>query len=127
MTSHSRWPLLFLAVQFVCVGTFLYATERLEPRPVNDTDGYVEFSFDSPAAALNNFRTPGYPLFLRAVGWISAEHRYVPTAHFVCFCVGVLVFYFGLRSLGLNGWCSALIAGSLLSTNILHGYVETLV
>lgn len=50
------------------VALFLAAiTGRLSVHVVNDTPSYIEYPFDSLAAAMLSIRTPGYPIFLTLV------------------------------------------------------------
>ncbi len=115
------WVLL---TQMVAVGLWLWFTGRLEPVSVQDTPTYVAFSWNSPAEILGDFRTPGYPAFLAVV----APHDNfvaVPVAHYIVFCLGVIVFWWGLMALGGAGGRCAWVATALLYSNILHGYVAT--
>ena len=122
-TLLRRGP-VWLAVQMGAVGAVLYAGGRFEAVAVPDTPGYVNYPFGSLAEALGYYRTPAYPVFLRICQLASADLRWIPVGHYVCYCVAVAVFFYGLRALSRSELLSTAGASSLLYANILHGYVS---
>lgn len=118
----ARGGLLFV----IAVTAAIFAkTGRFDAVDVNDTPGYRNFSFASLDDALTSIRTLGYPVFLRSVGLISTAPRAVPIAQFVCFAASVLLFFEALRCVTGRIWLPWLAAASLMSTNMLAGYVQT--
>jgi hypothetical protein len=103
----------------------LFRLGSFTPVEVPDTAGYVEFPFNSLSAALSHYRTPGYPLFLRLLRPLSENWRIVPTVQFLLYCLATAMFFRSLQNL-TDRWTGAFIAGSLLATNILFGYVNWL-
>ncbi len=110
--------------QMLLVGLFLGLSSRLQPALVPDTPLYTDFSWESPAAVLGNIRAPGYAAFLRAVA-PGENRRFVPVAHYIAFCLAVLLFAAGLKQLGIGAWPRMWVASALLYANILHGYLMT--
>lgn len=117
-------PFVYLLLQMAAVGASLRGSGGFAPTPTPDTAGYVDFPFSSLSDALGYYRTPGYPLFLRAVGIISPEYALAPVAHYVLWCAAVVVFWQGLRPIIREPWSRLAAASSLLYANILHGYVH---
>jgi hypothetical protein len=113
-----------IAVIAVCAYLF-NTTGRFDAIDVNDTPGYRPFSFASKDDVLTSIRTPGYPLFLRGVELISTDPRAVPIAQFALFAASVLILFEALRCLTGRIWIPWLAAASLMSTNMLAGYVNT--
>lgn len=116
-------PRILLAVFLLITAVGLWATGRLQPQPVPDTPGYADFPFDSPAAALNHIRTPGYPLFLRAVKPLAGDWKAVPVAQLLVYSAAVVLFFRSLHG-WTTRWGRPVIAGSLLAANILWGYID---
>jgi hypothetical protein len=130
LTDHNhaprrRWPpLVFLFITFLLTGGFLQYFGRFEPVIVHDTRSYVEFPFDSVSSALSHQRTPGYPLFLKALSLLSPSESLIPVAHYVVYCAGILVFYLGLCSFAGRVWIAACSAAALVSANVLQLYLQ---
>lgn len=124
-TSH-RLALSMLSLQMLAVGLALFVTGRFHAELTDDSPGYIEFPFHSLDSALRDIRTPGYPVFLRLVTLVTGSYDSAPAAQYLSFCIAVLVFYFGISQQVVHKWKAALIAGSLLTTNILWLYVQTI-
>ncbi|MCA9025466.1 MAG: hypothetical protein KDA86_09665 [Planctomycetaceae bacterium] len=120
-----RPPGLVLLAQVVLVGLWLWLSGRFVPMPVNDTPSYREFPWHSVHDALTHIRTPGYPAFLAVVA-PGKNLAAVPIAHYLVYCLSVILFWRGLMSLGVANWPRAWVASALLYANILHGYVNTI-
>ena len=117
---------ILLGTQMLAVGVFLWAVGKLTPLALPDTASYVEFPFGSWTDALSHFRTPGYPLFLKAVGGVVPGDAAAPIVQFVAYCLGVMLFYRGLQSVCPEEWRRMAVSSSLLYANILHGDVNHL-
>ncbi|SFI08804.1 hypothetical protein [Planctomicrobium piriforme] len=115
-----------LLVMVAIGGAGLAVTGRLQAVPVNDTPSYQDFSFQTWQGSLDSIRTPLFPLLLKTVEAATGSLAAMPTVHFLLFAAAVLVFHAGLLANGCSSARSAVIAGSLLISNILWGYVSTL-
>ncbi|MGD9856143.1 MAG: hypothetical protein AB7U20_14460 [Planctomycetaceae bacterium] len=125
MKGRLRPARVVLLGQMLLVGLFLQFTGRLQPQLVPDSQHYLEFSWDSPSAVLGQIRTPGYPAFLTLAA-PGGNIGFVPEAHYVAYCLSVVVFAAGLKRLGVAEWPRMWTASALLYANILHGYVTTI-
>lgn len=123
-SKRSAWTLL---IALTVIGG-LIAGWRGSFRPVEvpDTAGYVHFPWDTLQAALSNERTPGYPLLLRLVRGVSGRLSWMPAGHYLCYCLAMFMFHAGLLRQGCPAIYSPWIAGSLLTANILAGYMQTI-
>ncbi len=123
---HARrrvaWVVLFL--QMLAVGGVLWTSGKFQPLIVPDSVLYSEYPMDSVAEALRNHRTPLYPLFLRAMRVVSNEFQVVPAAQYLLYCLAVAVFFRGLLAVDDGPIRSALIAGTLLYSNVLFHLVS---
>ncbi|WP_010581621.1 hypothetical protein [Schlesneria paludicola] len=126
IASKNRLASAALVFQMLIIGITLSLTGRFNATMTDDSPGYLEFPFHSFDAALRDIRTPGYPSFLRLVTLATGSYEAAPTAQYFAFCGAILVFYFGLSRNVASGWSAAVIAGSLLTTNILWLYVQTI-
>ena len=118
--------LVILVLQMLIVGMGLSRTGRFHAETTNDTLSYTEYPFHSVDSALRNMRTPGYPLFLKLVKTATGSYDAVPVLHFLVYCGAVLVVYWGLIAVVRSSVCAALIAGSLLTMNILWLYIQAI-
>ena len=123
--SQSWWPCWFLLGCMLASGGVLKAIGQLNPEIVNDSDGYLHYPLDSLNAALRHQRSPAYPLFLKLLSLLPGFPVQVPLAQFVVYCAAVWTVYRGLESLTGRQWGAALVAASLMTTNVLYGYVQT--
>ncbi|MBX3440829.1 MAG: hypothetical protein KF774_00380 [Planctomyces sp.] len=111
--------LLMLGIMLV-FGAALYARGRLSPVIVPDTSGYTEFPFRPLSAALEHYRTPGYPLFLKFAGKVASHWRAVPLLQYVLYCMAVLLFASAFATVARTG--KAATCGLwLLGANIVIG------
>src|SRR5687767_10904210 len=109
-----RSPLGWLLVQAVAGWLLLGALGKLAPVVANDTAGYEQVPFDSLWGMLNQTRTIGYPLFLKFADLFAAEHRAVPTLHWLMHVAAVLLFWRAIIPLVPGPRPAALIASGLL-------------
>lgn len=116
---------MLLLAQMLLVGLFLQRTGRLQPQLVPDSQHYLDFPWTPPSAVLSHFRTPGYPVFL-AMAAPGGNIAFVPAAHYLAYCLAVIIFSQGLGRLGIAPWPRLWTASALLYANILHGYVATI-
>lgn len=59
-----------LAVVTVAMVLVSYVSGRITPHSVPDTPSYLDYSFASADEVARSFRTPGYPLLIRANEWL---------------------------------------------------------
>lgn len=118
--------LWLLLAQIVLVGGWLALSGRLVPVVVNDTPTYVEFPWDSVAAALDHIRTPGYPALLRLTRLVWEDHRGVPLVHYVIYSACVVLFFLGAERYFQSATAACAAASTLLYARILYGYVMTI-
>jgi hypothetical protein len=116
------WAVLFL--QMLAVGGVLFASGKFQPFWVPDSVLYSDYPMDSLEEALRNHRTPLYPLFLRAIGKWSNDFQAVPAALYLLYCLAVAVFFRGVLAVDERPIRSALIAGTLLYSNVLFHLVN---
>jgi len=117
--SGSRGGIFLLLAQMILVGGVLAMSGRFLPRVIPDTPLYSEYPVYSLREALENHRTPVYPLFLKLTGRWFPDFQAVPATQYVLYCLAVLLFFRGLTTLQANGIRNALIAGALLYSNLL--------
>ena len=93
----------FVWLTLVALGLLLaLATGRLEPKLVPDSASYLDFPFDSLDAALRSIRTPGYPIWLRAVESFGGIDR-VPVCQVIIHATAVSLLVFELRRRSMPG------------------------
>jgi hypothetical protein len=126
LNTDTQLPRLTLILIMIGASLVIWLSGRLTAVAVPDTASYADFPFDSWTKALTHRRTPGYPALLWVVRRVTGSLDAMPVVHLVAFCGGVLVFHSGLRSVGAPPWSAVWMAGSLLSSNVLHGYVHFL-
>lgn len=118
--------IVLFGIQILGIGVFLWVTGRLKPLGTPDTTSYVEFPFGSWSELLSHFRTPGYPIFLKVVSYVTPDCSAAPLMQYLAYCLGVILFHRGLRHVCSDEWRRMAISSSLLYANILHGYVSNL-
>jgi hypothetical protein len=85
---------------------------RVDIQP--DSGTYTDFDWSSLTAVLSNVRTPGYPLFLRFAGAISASRVAVPMAQWLAWLAAALILLRGLTRVGYRPHVAAGAAGVVL-------------
>lgn len=110
MKRISSRPGFWLAAIALLAAGLLWRLGRLAPHLMVDSTGYLEYDFSSLRAALSDFRTFGYPLFLNAVG----RTELVPLAQFAAAALAVWSFYAGLTCAGYRRWTALWCAATLL-------------
>lgn len=131
-----------ILVQAIVLGAVLSATGRFAPIVTNDTASYASFPLDSLPAALNQIRTPGFPLFLRTARFLSvgepankrangpridpSAYRAVPVCQYGIHLLAVLVFATGLGRITASRLTQLLASSSLLYSNTLVRHVADL-
>jgi hypothetical protein len=86
---------LLLVIAIVCSGILHWGTGRWEVEIQPDSDSYLAFDWSSSDTIFRGIRTPGYPLFLRAiVGFFGTE--WIPAAHWLVLVGAVIVWRHGL-------------------------------
>lgn len=123
-------PWFWLAFQAALLGVLFLRWDHYRLFPT-DTDYYVDVALGtdwlSLEQALASYRTFGYPLFVRAVLWVSPTLTALPICHLAARVLAVFAFYAGLRQLGVRGWLAAAIASSFYYCNtIFFGYAGLL-
>src|SRR5688572_4639278 len=107
-----------LAVQAVGIGIWLQASGRLVPELVNDSASYIDFPWTSAEAILNNYRTPGYPAFLRFCRLFGSQHEYAPLLQYLAYCLAAGTFQLGMARLTGAPGVACIAASSLLYSRI---------
>jgi hypothetical protein len=123
--SGAFWLLLLIAGH----AAWMYQRGNLgEPKAELDTPGYLSLSRSDlfSAAALANYRTLGYPVFLWAAERITPGLACVPLLHHLVFYSAILLFYLGLRRIGATALTAALAAGILLPSEIVFDFRQLL-
>lgn len=123
MKSLFRRPLIWFVAQAMGFAVWLWATGKFQPVIAPDTNSYAAFSFNSVAAAFNQIRTIGYPVFLQFTSLLTDSHTAVPCCQYAVHVMCVLVFWLGTRSLFSSSWVSMAVASSLLYSNVIFRYV----
>lgn len=111
-----KWPRLYLAIQMAIVVAVLWTGGRLAPVHFRDTASYLEASRLSPTAMLGHYRTPAYPLLLRAVVEFSPDYTLMPWIHVLFHLAAVLLLDASLRRFGASPWQAFAGASALLYT-----------
>lgn len=103
--SHPIAPLALLVLQLV----LLYAAQQrihgFRPAHMPDTRSYLQSARSSTLeVALSDYRTTGYPLFLRLLGGGQVNTARVPAAHLTLYSLAILLFWLGLRRYTGSAW-----------------------
>ena len=99
----------------------LHRTGWTDPVIRPDTRSYQKASrVASLEGALQQHRTMGYPLFLRAMRWVSGSHSLsaLPEAHAALFFGGVLLFWLAVRAWTGSEWLALAAATPLTSAPV---------
>jgi hypothetical protein len=123
MTSRPGIPESLLVAVMLLVGVFV---SRYSPHTVPDTLSYSQFPLGSLTSALNNSRTPGYPLLLAGVRMVSADYAALPLIQYAIWCLAVCCFWCGLGSMQIGRAYRAWICIPLLFADVLHRNVDTI-
>ena len=121
-----HWASVAIGVQLSLVAIWFTATGLFHAVETHDTAGYLHVKWDSPAVALSDVRTPGYPAFLLILRAISTNPDLIPVMHFVVYAASVFVFYSGLRQLSGDTMRSFVGASALIYARVLQGYVSVI-
>lgn len=89
-----RW----LALAGIVILLVLWSMGNLKPMLTPDSDTYLEFDFSSVQVSLSQFRTPVYPLIVRAIGNVDA----IPFFHATVWMMSCLLFCQGLIQAGFR-------------------------
>lgn len=113
-------PWFWLAFQAALLVVLFLCCDRYRLYPT-DTDYYVDVALGTDWLSLENvlssYRTFGYPLFLRAVLWVSPTLTALPLCHIAVRVLVVFAFHAGLRRLQVSGWLAMTTASAFLYTN----------
>jgi hypothetical protein len=88
---------------------FFGTTPQLNP----DASSYLNFKTDSLATMMNQLRTMGYPLFLKAVEYVSPQLHVLPQIQMLTFFLAQFLFYGALVRYGFSRW-SAVVCASFM-------------
>ena len=88
---------------------FFGTTPQLNP----DASSYLNFKTDSLATMMNQLRTMGYPLFLKAVEYVSPQLHVLPQIQMLTFFLAQFLFYGALVRYGFARW-SAVVCASFM-------------
>ena len=87
-----------------------------QPATTDDTPSYISASKKGAVAMLDDVRSPGYPLLLKAVAPITPGYALLPAIQILTHVLATWLLFFALRSYGARPWQAfALSAGALLT------------
>ncbi|MFO0428345.1 MAG: hypothetical protein ACK526_17390 [Planctomyces sp.] len=118
-----RRGLVLILIQIAVTGIWMSVSGRFTANEVIDSASYREFPWDSLQTILGDFRTPGYPAFLKALQWVvGAAASAIPLTQYLLYASAVMLMYFALYRF-LEDSAKALAgASTLLYSNILHNF-----
>ncbi len=114
MKAWAREPACWLAGLVTASLVVTYLAHHFQPVEQPDTIGYREFDWTSVKSVLSDMRTPGYPLFLRTVEFVSDHPSAVPFAQWLALVVACLIFYRGIVQAGYRRSTALFAAGVLM-------------
>lgn len=114
MNLLRRSPWLWLLLAWLFATTHGLATHGFRATIEPDSETYLNFDWSSPAAALSNLRTCGYPLFLSLVTSLSSRSSAVPVAHWLAWLAVDWLLYRGLVRAGYRPFVAVWAAAALL-------------
>ncbi|WP_417730127.1 hypothetical protein [Rosistilla oblonga] len=101
-----------------CLVVALQVTGRLHPQQVPDSPSYLEFPFDSFAAALKSIRTPVYPAILELFE-LTGAMSLLPHFQMLVHLIACAMLALGFSKIGIPRWQTFLMAAaSLLSITL---------
>ena len=111
-SKSQKWLLVPLAASLLMF-VFLEITGRHQVRVEPDSQDYIEYSFVSLPAMLSGIRTPGYPIFVAFAKRTFGLHA-IPYFHWFAYSSAVVLFFFGLRRVGVRTSTSAMCCGAMM-------------
>ncbi len=114
-------PLTWILAQATVILIVLMLAGALSPSITIDSTTYLDIP-DTFPAMLSHVRTLGYPLFLKSIGWLSPELSVLPLFQALAFVAATVFFYSGLHRYGFSKALAAVIASTLLYSNIFLFY-----
>ena len=114
-------PLTWILAQATVILIVLMLAGALSPSITTDSSAYLDIP-DTFPAMLSHVRTLGYPLFLQSIGWLSPELSVLPLLQALAFVAATVFFYSGLHRYGFSKALAAVIASTLLYSNIFLFY-----
>ena len=121
-----RWQValsLLALVAAACWFTTANAARPLQTAP--DSASYLCFDFSSARAALTDFRTPGYPAFLKFAGWLSPNLQGLAALHAIVLGLSVVIFWIGLQCHGFTPWSALAVSAPLFLVGHFQRHVAT--
>ncbi len=117
-SKSQKWFLVPLAAS-ILMFVFLVITGRHRVRVEPDSQDYIEYSFVSLPAMLSGIRTPGYPIFVAFAKSTFGLHA-IPYLQSLAYSSAVVLFFFGLRRVGVRASTSAMCCGAMMfSTSLI--------
>jgi hypothetical protein len=123
LATVGRWlrhPLIWLLLQMLVVFVAHDQAGRLEPIKNPDTRSYfVAADAETVTEAMSHYRTYGYPLFLRMLGWAGLERDHLPTVQILIYFVAAFVFWAAAVAFSAAPWLAFAAASPLLYAPVL--------
>ena len=126
--QNKKIAFYLLLAEAVAVLFFLLSTGRFEVRITNDSAAYLHFF---PAASsipdffkiiFSNYRTFGYPLFLKLIGFWNPDYAALPVIQYALYAGAVLFFYGSLTAFGFGPWTAWGMSAPLLAGRLALKY-----
>ena len=112
--TRSRRPTRWLLLAWLGATALAAFSHGFRATVEPDSGTYLDFDWSSPAAALSNLRTCGYPLFLAVVTSLSSHPYAVPVVQWLAWLAADWLLYRGLMRAGYRPFVAAWAAGSVL-------------